>query len=144
MAANVTISGVIGQILAPETFTGRNGNQYTYQGVVIDTQGYQRTDPVYVKFNVDRTSTASLTVGQPISVDCNCTSRSYVSKTGVTMWNTDLMVWKINQAAQPQQPTQQPQQPTQQTQQPTQQTQQVQQAQAQQPTPQQQDDDLPF
>jgi hypothetical protein len=137
MAANVTISGVIGQILAPETFTGRNGNQYTYQGVVIDTQGYQRTDPVYVKFNVDRTSTASLAVGQPISVECNCTSRSYVSKTGVTMWNTDLMVWKINQAAQPQQSQQQvAQQPTSQVQQPTQQ--------AQQPTPQQKDDDLPF
>lgn len=135
MAANVTISGVIGQILAPETFTGRNGNQYTYQGVVIDTQGYQRTDPVYVKFNVDRTSTASLAAGQPISVDCNCTSRSYVSKTGVTMWNTDLMVWRINQAAQPQQQV---------AQQPTQQTQQVQQVQAQQPTPQKKDDDLPF
>lgn len=135
MAANVTISGVISQIAAPETFTGRNGNQYTYQGVVIDTQGYQRTDPVYVKFNVDRTSTASLAVGQPISVDCNCTSRSYVSKTGVTMWNTDLMVWRINQAAQPQQQV---------AQQPTQQTQQVQQVQAQQPTPQQKDDDLPF
>ena len=139
MAANVTISGVIGQILAPETFTGRNGNQYTYQGVVIDTQGYQRTDPVYVKFNVDRTSTASLAVGQPISVDCNCTSRSYVSKTGVTMWNTDLMVWKINQGQQQQQQSQQ-----QVAQQPTQQTQQVQQVQAQQPTPQQKDVDLPF
>lgn len=135
MAANVTISGVIGQILAPETFTGRNGNQYTYQGVVIDTQGYQRTDPVYVKFNVDRISTASLAVGQPISVECNCTSRSYVNKTGVTMWNTDLMVWKINQPQQPQQQV---------AQQPIQQTQQVQQIQAQQPTPQQKDDDLPF
>ena len=137
MAANVTISGVIGQIFAPETFTGRNGNQYTYQGVVIDTQGYQRTDPVYVKFNVDRTSTASLAVGQPISVECNCTSRSYVSKTGETMWNTDLMVWKINQAAQQQQQVaQQPTQQVQQIQQPTQQ--------AQQHTPQQNDDDLPF
>lgn len=140
MAANVTISGVIRQIFAPETFTGKNGNNYTYQGVVIDTQGYQRTDPVYVKFNVDRISTASLAVGQPISVDCNCTSRSYVSKTGVTMWNTDLMVWKINQGQQQQQATQQQQQvaqqPTPQVQQPTQQ--------AQQPTPQQKDDDLPF
>jgi hypothetical protein len=134
MAANVTISGVIGQILSPETFTGRNGNQYTYQGVVIDTQGYQRTDPVYVKFNVDRISTASLAIGQPISVDCNCTSRSYVSKTGVTMWNTDLMVWKINQTAQPQQIQQQPVQQVQQVQQPTQQ--QVQST--------QKDDDLPF
>jgi hypothetical protein len=134
MAANVTISGVIGQILAPEKFTGRNGNQYTYQGVVIDTQGYQRTDPVYVKFNVDRISTASLAIGQPISVDCNCTSRSYVSKTGVTMWNTDLMVWKINQTAQPQQIQQQPVQQVQQVQQPTQQ--QVQST--------QKDDDLPF
>lgn len=138
MAANVTISGVISQITAPETFTGRNGNKYTYQGVVIDTQGYQRTDPVYVKFNVDRTSTASLAVGQPISVECNCTSRSYVSQKGVTMWNTDLMVWKINQEAQQQQPQQQS------VQQPTQQVQQVQQVQAQQPTPQQKDDDLPF
>jgi hypothetical protein len=134
MAANVTISGVIGQIAAPETFTGKNGNQYTYQGVVIDTQGYQRTDPVYVKFNVDRISTASLAIGQPISVDCNCTSRSYVSKTGVTMWNTDLMVWKINQTAQPQQIQQQPVQQVQQVQQPTQQ--QVQST--------QKDDDLPF
>lgn len=138
MAANVTISGVISQIAAPDTFIGKNGNQYTYQGVVIDTQGYQRTDPVYVKFNVDRTSTASLAVGQPISVDCNCTSRSYVSKTGVTMWNTDLMVWKINQAAQPQQQsTQLAQQPT------SQQPQQPASNPAQQPVSAK-EDDLPF
>ena len=112
MAANVTVSGTIRQIFPVETFTGKNGNTYNYQGIVIDTPGYNRTDPVYVKFNVDRISTANFVVGQHISVDCNVTSRTYASKTGVTMWNTDLMVWKINQGQQPQQAAEPQQQET--------------------------------
>lgn len=148
MAANVTVSGTIGQIFAPETFqSNKNGNNYTFQGIVINTQGYQRVDPVYVKFNIDRISTANFKVGQPISVDCNVTSSEWTTKTGIKMWRTDLMVWKVNQQPQ-QQPAAQPQQQPQQqvAQQPTQQVQQVQQPtqQAQQPTPQQKDDDLPF
>lgn len=146
MAANVTVSGTIGQIFPVETFTGKqNGNTYNYQGIVIDTPGYNRTDPVYVKFNIDRISTTNFVLGQHISVDCNVTSRSYVSKTGVTMWNTDLMAWKINQGQQPQQqPAAQPQQ---QTAQPQQQT--IQGVPQLNPdgspvTPQAKDDDLPF
>lgn len=143
MAANVTVSGTIGQIFAPETFqSNKNGNNYTFQGIVINTQGYQRVDPVYVKFNIDRISTVNFKVGQPISVDCNVTSSEWTTKTGIKMWRTDLMVWKVNQQPQ-QQPASQPQQPQQQvTQQPTPQVQQPTQ-QVQQPTPQK-DDDLPF
>lgn len=111
MAANLTVTGTIAEIFPVETFTAKNGNTYNYQGIVIDTQGYNRTDPVYVKFNVDRISTANFVVGQHISVDCNVTSRSYVSQKGITMWNTDLMVWKINQGQQQQQAAQ-PQQQT--------------------------------
>lgn len=86
---SLTIEGTIEQIYAPETRTGRNGTDYTTQGIVIEHGQEPYAKKAYITFDPNKVR-ANLAEGMYVEASINVESREYKGK-----YFTEIKAWKI-------------------------------------------------
>lgn len=84
------IQGQLIKIFEPVTGTGRTGQQWKRQDLLIEVQG-QFPKKICFSVNSDKTPIDSLKIGDMITVSINIESREYNGR-----WFTDIRAWKID------------------------------------------------
>lgn len=78
------------QLLPLQTGTGKNGNSWKKQDIIVETTGSQYPKKICISVWGDKIDEAVLQIGKQLNISFDVESREYNNR-----WYTDVKAWKI-------------------------------------------------